>query len=45
MGIDAHPELADLLLGRGAAERRDAPEPTLLPHLAPVTHGLDLRIG
>ena len=39
MGIDAHPELADLLLGRGAAERRGAPEPTLLPHLAPIARG------
>ena len=36
MGIDAYPELADLLLGRGAAERPMAPEPTLLPHLAPI---------
>jgi hypothetical protein len=35
MGIDRYPELADLLLGRGAAERPGAPEPTLLPHLAP----------
>ena len=35
MGIEAYPELADILLGRGASERPGAPEPTLLPHLAP----------
>ena len=39
MGIEAYPQLADILLGRGAAERPGAPEPTLLPHLAPIADG------
>lgn len=43
MGIEAYPELIDILLGRNAAHREGAPEPTLLPHLAPFAAGDDWR--
>ena len=43
MDVDNYPDLADLLLGRGTAERSRAPEPTLLPHLAPFVGRDDLE--
>ncbi len=43
MDVENYPDLADLLLGRGTAERSRAPEPTLLPHLAPFAGRDDLE--